>query len=202
MAVQPKADAIGLMGGTFDPVHNGHLAIINSFLQSGYLKRLIVVLTPNPPHKKGRQLTEYSHRLNMLKLALNNIPDLSISEIEKNLPTPSYTVNTVAYLKEKNPGKAIYLCIGEDSLHEFKTWYQWQRILEMCSLLVARRPGSQNSKESIPKDLQEHSVFIDHEPVKISSSRIRKKIMAGSDVSSILPDDVYRYIQKHNLYTN
>jgi len=202
MSGQPKAAAIGLLGGTFDPVHNGHLAIINSFLESGYLERLIVVLTPNPPHKKGLELTEFSHRLNMLNLALKNIPDLSVSEIENKLPAPSYTVNTVAYFKKKNPGKPIYLCIGEDSLQEFKNWYQWQHILEMCSLLVARRPGTRNSEEVIQEDLQEHSVFVDHDPVEISSSRIRKNIMAGSDVSSILPDEVQRYIQKHNLYTN
>lgn len=192
-----ESKTIGLFGGTFDPVHKGHLSIIRSFLNSGYIDFLIVMLTPDPPHKDTQDLTGYAHRLNMLQAVLKEIPNLSVSTVEKDLPAPSYTLNTVRFFSEKYPGHKLYLCLGEDSLQDFRTWHKWQDILDICFLLVAKRP---DSSAEVPENLRPYTKFVEHEPVDISSSEARKKIMAGMNVSDILPEEVITYIQKHNLY--
>lgn len=195
----PKS--VGLFGGTFDPVHNGHLSIINSYLESSLLDRLVVTLTPHPPHKPNRELTDYRHRLNMLQLALEGISRLQISTIEQKLPVPSYTINTLDWLHDEYSDAQLYLCIGEDSFKAFTSWHKWQKILDICTLMVARRPGTDKGKPKTSKELIAHTRFIDHEPVDISSSEVRKKIRGGININDILPAAVIAYIQQHNLYT-
>lgn len=195
----PKS--LGLLGGTFDPVHNGHISIIRSYLQSSLLDHLIVTLTPDPPHKQEDKLTEYSHRLQMLELALSEIQDLSISTIEKELPTPSYTVNTVHFYRDRYPDAELYLCLGEDSFKQFESWHRWQEILSLCALLVARRPGAEQMDSRHSEEAWSHTRFVDHEPIDISSSMLRKNIKNGRKVNDFLPAEVIAYIRKHNLYT-
>lgn len=191
---------IGLLGGSFDPVHNGHVAICRSFLNSKYIDNLYVILTPDPPHKDNRELTDYSHRLTMLQLALGNMDKLTVSDLENRLPKPSYTVNTVAHFKSKFPEEDLYLCIGEDSYKQFTDWYHWEEIIEYCRLLVARRPNS--DKKSVPKKLKNSANFIDHDEVAISSSDIRKRLKKGKQVGDYLPEAVLAYIHKEQLYQN
>lgn len=199
MPLAEEAKSIGLLGGTFDPVHKGHVGIINSFLQSGFLEHLVVLLTPKPPHKNGKEFAGYDHRLQMLKLALKGMAHVEISTIERELPDPSYTVNTINYFREQHPGLKLYLCLGEDSLKEFKSWYHWEEILQKCSLLVARRPDMQDT--NIPADLKQYADFVDHEPIDISSTEIRNRLKKGEAVTDKLPADVIAYIQQNNLYT-
>lgn len=192
------SQGIGLLGGSFDPVHNGHVSICRSYLNSKYVDRLFVVLTPEPPHKEDRELTAYSHRFKMLKLALGNFENLIISDIEQRLPKPSYTVNTVEHFKNKFPGHDLYLCIGEDSFLHFTNWYKWQQIIEKCMLLVAGRPNS--GDRELPKKLRSQARFIKHEEVEISSSNIREKLRNGEKVNQYLPVKVRDYIKNHQLY--
>ena len=195
----PSAEkGIGLMGGSFDPVHNGHLAICRSYLESSYIERLYVILTPDPPHKENRQLTDFNHRFKMLKMATCNMENLIVSDLEKNLPKPSYTVNTVLHFHKKYPEKDLYLCIGEDSFTQFTDWYHWEEILEHCTLLVAKRPETDH--EDIPEKLKDNAYFVDHEEIAISSSQIRKQLKLGKDVSQYLPESVLKYINKNDLY--
>lgn len=198
MASGPKG--IGLLGGSFDPVHNGHASIIHSFLNSEYIDRLFVILSPDPPHKEKQTLSDFSHRHEMLKLAFDGIEGLTITTIEKELPKPSYTVNTVAHFKNEIPDKPLYLCIGEDSYREFTNWHRWEDIIKLCKLLVARRPDT--DKNSLPDELKKRTLFIEHEAVDISSSTIRFKIKSGKDVSDLLPEKVNDYINNHHLYLN
>lgn len=191
---------IGILGGSFDPVHNGHLAIVESFLGSGYLSELWILLTPDPPHKPDQQLTDYPIRLEMLNAAFQGIDKVAIKEFEKQLPKPSYTLQTLQFIKEKYPSNKLYLCIGGDSLTHFKEWYKWESILNYCELLVARRPSSQEKK--LDSELGTKTTFVPHVPIEISSTEIREKVAAGEAISELVPTNVETLIKKYNLYQN
>jgi len=130
---------IGLFGGTFDPVHNGHVSIARSFMNSGVIDELWILLTPNPPHKKDGKQVQYSSRLAMLNNAFADLP-VTILTIENDLPKPSYTFQTIRHLKKEHPNYEFYFCMGEDSLAQFDTWKFFKEILEEANLLVAKRP--------------------------------------------------------------
>lgn len=193
------AERIGIFGGTFDPVHNGHLAIAESFLKSNHIDQLWVLLNPDPPHKKEEQFASYAARLQMLQAAFASMDEVMVSDLETTLPRPAYTVRTLRYLHDHYPGKTYYLCIGEDSLHTFPTWYEWREILTYCTLLVARRPVEQDP--SLPALVLEHTVFADHQPIKVSSSDIRKRLASGEPVDDLVPGPVRNIIEQQHLYT-
>ena len=196
-----STQAFGLLGGSFDPVHNGHIAISQSFLDSGYIDKLYIILSPDPPHKADRNFADFEHRFNMLKLAFDNPKNLLISKIENKLSKPSYTINTIEYFAEKYPDRELYLCIGEDSYNDFTNWHKWEEIVKRCTLLVAKRPDSGINAE-LPALLKAKAKFISHDPVDISSSSIREMIGEEEDVKEFLPEEVYSYIQGHQLYRN
>jgi len=198
MSTDPKG--IGLLGGSFDPVHNGHVAICRSYLNSIFIDKLYVILTPDPPHKGNRELTDFSHRFRMLNLALGGIENLSVSDVEKILSKPSYTVNTVKHFKKEFPDQNLDLCIGEDSYKQFTDWFHWEEIIEKCMLLVARRPRS--DEEDLPEKLRNSARFIEHEEIAISSSDIRNRLKNGKEVAGYLPEAVLHYIHKEQLYQN
>ncbi len=187
----------GLLGGTFDPVHNGHISIAKSFRESKYLNELWILLTPDPPHKSDHPVADFGTRLKMLKAAMSGYDNIQISDIEKKLPKPSYTVQTLSHLTNKYPGKNFYLCMGEDSLAGFKEWHKWQEILRYCKLLVAERPTGHAKFDSL---IEDHAFFISHEPIEISSTEIRRHITAGKDISQFVPGKVEDIIRKYNLY--
>lgn len=189
---------VGLMGGTFDPVHNGHVSIAKSFVESGLIDELWILLTPYPPHKKNEDHSDYSLRLEMLKNAFEGFSNLKISTIENKLPKPSYTVRTIRYFKKKHPDKRFYFCMGEDSLSQFHNWKKSDEILEECNLLVAHRPEA--THEDVDPEILSKVRFVDHEPVDISSTMIRKRLRAGKSISELVPDKVNEIIEKKNLY--
>ncbi|MEQ8525569.1 nicotinate (nicotinamide) nucleotide adenylyltransferase [Gracilimonas sp.] len=189
---------IGLFGGTFDPVHNGHLSIAHSFLESKLIDELWVLLTPYPPHKSQDQ-TDYDMRLLMLREAFSGIQNLSIKTIENELPKPSYSVQTIRYLKKKHPNQTYLYCMGEDSLAYFHTWKYYEEILEECELIVARRPGETHTE--VEDKILKRTHFVDHTPLDISSSEIRKKIARGSSISDQVPEEVVKVIEKEQLYS-
>ncbi|MFV1885026.1 MAG: nicotinate (nicotinamide) nucleotide adenylyltransferase [Balneola sp.] len=190
---------IGLFGGTFDPVHNGHLSIAKSFLKSGKIDQLWVLLTPFPPHKEDENHASYATRLNMLKVAFEEIEHVSILTIENELPKPSYSYNTVRYLIETNdPGYHFYFCIGEDNLAKFHTWKFHEKILDQVRLLVANRPGSDYSQ--VKNYILEKTTFVNHEPLDISSSEIKDKIHDSEELKKMIPWKVLGIIEQEALY--
>lgn len=186
---------VGIFGGSFDPVHNGHISVVKSFLKSGLIDELLVLLTPNPPHKNSEG-TDFEHRLKMLKLAFRGIEKAVVSDLERKLPSPSYTVQTIEYLQKKNPDTNYFYCLGEDSIKIFHTWHRYSEILERVPILVAERPGF--SSEGIDDDILERTIFVDHNPVDMSSTKVRNH--KNEDRFSNLPEIVKKYIHDHNLY--
>jgi len=187
---------VGIFGGSFDPVHKGHVSISESFLNSGLIDELLVLLTPAPPHKRDQNQAPYAHRLEMLKIAFGGIDDVQVSDIEQSLPKPSYTLQTIEHLRKTFPGRLFYLCLGEDSLSHFHEWYKYRQILKTVSLIVARRPDFDSS--SVDPEILERTIFTDHNPVDISSTQIR----AGQISKKVLPEKVAEYIRRHHLYTS
>lgn len=190
--------AVGLLGGSFDPVHKGHISIAESFLNSGYISKLWILLTPDPPHKTKQVLCDFEYRFKMLEKAFENFDNVEIKDIEKKLPKPSYTIRTLKHLADKYPDHKFYLCMGEDSVADFKNWKDWKEILYYCDLLVARRPVD----DAIELDpaVAEKTHFIDHEPIAISSTDIRERIEEGKDISGLIPEQVEDIICRAELY--
>ncbi len=191
---------IGIFGGTFDPVHNGHISIANSFLNSGEIDELWVFLNPDPPHKNRAPNESYSARFKLLQAAFESFNNVRISDLETTLPKPCYTINTVKKLRNLYPQHALFLCMGKDSYVSFKNWYKWSNILEYCHLLVADRPGVDHSAES--GDLLQHTTFVDHEPVKVSSTQIRKNIATGRSIDDLVPKQVASMIERKHFYSD
>lgn len=196
--MEHRKPGIGLLGGTYDPVHNGHISIAESFIGSDFLKELWILLTPDPPHKQHRPAAGFDERYRMLEAAFRNMPGVTVSDIEYRLPKPSYTVQTLSYLTEKYPYEQFYLCMGGDSLAGFTTWYKWREILRYCKLLVAERP---NGHEEVDTIIEHKADFVPHEPVEISSTEIRERIAEGKSVSEYIPEEVEQIIKENKLYT-
>ncbi len=187
---------MGIFGGSFDPVHKGHVSIAGAFLDSGIIDELLVLLTPKPPHKPDQNQASYAHRFEMLKLAFEGADRVRVSDLEQSLPQPSYTLQAIEYLRKNFPGTLFYLCLGEDSLASFHEWHRYRQILESVSLIVARRPGFDGS--SIDPEILERTIFVDHTPVDISSTQIR----SGKVSKETLPGKVVQYIRRHHLYAH
>ena len=190
---------IGLLGGTYDPVHKGHVAIAKSFVTSSFIDQLWILLTPSPPHKKERTFAAYHHRLAMLKSAFNQYEHICVSTIEKQIEPPQYSYKTVHHLLEKHPDVTFYICIGEDGYVSFDSWYKFENILERCELLVARRPGFRTDQQEHPL-IRNKAHFVEHEPVDVSSTDIRDKIKTGQKITGLVPGKVAHYIRNNQLY--
>ncbi len=190
--------SIGLFGGTFDPVHKGHVRIAESFKQSGLIEELWILLTPAPPHKTQKVHAPFNLRKKMLEAAFQDHVAIKISTVENTLPRPTYTIQTIEYLTRNYPACTFHLCIGEDSLVHFETWYRYKDILEHCDLIVASRPGF--DREEVDEVVKKQAHFVDHEPVDMSASQIRTLLENKQTVDNYLPARVYQIIEENSLY--
>lgn len=201
---------IGIFGGAFNPIHNGHLHLID--LLSDKIDKLIVIPTANPPHKSNVDLISGEHRINMLKLAIfenSNIePALSnkieISTIEFESEEKSYTYNTLKKLKAIYPNDNLFLFMGSDQLLNFHRWYMYKEIQELATIIAITR--NESEQEAFNDYLAEHKsdVFnadtVIANPVVVSSTEIRNKVKASEDISTLVPNEVEKYIKDNNLY--
>ncbi|MDX2320598.1 MAG: nicotinate-nucleotide adenylyltransferase [Moritella sp.] len=211
----PLTRAIGILGGTFDPIHYGHLRPCLDLLQQ--LNLAEVRLMPNhiPPHRAAPG-SNAQHRLTMAALAVENCDELSVDTRELNRSTPSYTIDTLIELAAENPTTSVYFLIGLDSLNSLHTWYRWQELLDYCHLVVSYRPNYELQLSPDVKKLFEQVQTTDVEvlqqqkqgrillwpttQLEISATRIRQLIKNQQNPQYLLPDNVLSYIQKNNLY--
>jgi len=212
-----EAQNIGLFGGTFDPVHQGHLSVALSVIDRYLLDNVIFIPAAFPPHKQP-PAASYVHRVAMLELALAGQPRLSISLLEAERQSPSYTLDTLKELGKRLGQRNFYLIIGADSFSQLHLWYGYTDVLGLTDLIVAARPGfSLNDCRSQVSALPGHYTFdgphqawrredgrrifyFADTQVRVSSSDIRNQIDRGKSVGKLVPANVLRYIYQHQLY--
>lgn len=194
---------IGILGGTFDPIHNAHIEIAKSALEQFELDKVMIMPTPNPPHKDKNRITGNFHRANMIKLAVKDIQGVEFSDFELNKTDVTYTADTLCMLKELHPENEYYFIVGSDSIASFMSWYRPDVILRYATLLAVKRDDESSllMDEKIQEinEKYETSVGIIHmESMDVSSSFIR--VNDYSSIKDMVPEAVYKYIVKNKLY--
>ncbi|MCC8073834.1 MAG: nicotinate (nicotinamide) nucleotide adenylyltransferase [Clostridiales bacterium] len=197
---------IGIFGGAFNPVHNGHLHLAKGYVKSLNLDKIIFVPTAVPPHKSADDLADFDDRLAMLELAAESFTNCEISTAENEREGKSYTYDTLKYFESLYPGSEFYLIIGADQFLTFDKWYKSNDILQMVTLCTAARKDDEERAKILDfsqklDGLEKSKFFLLDEPVfKVSSSQIRQMIMSGQDISNLVPEKVKKYISKKGLY--
>jgi len=212
----------GLLGGTFDPVHTGHLRCAEEVLEIFNLNRICFIPASKPPHKIDADITSFHHREQMITLAIEGNPVFTYSDVEKRREDKSYSVETVDHiLKKYMEDLELYFILGQDAFHAIHTWKDWERLLLLCNFVVMTRPGYEDRglKGILPSDFA--SQFIYDDKVKgfrgptghviyfrgvtfldISSSDIRQRASEGKSIKYLVPESVRHYIMKNSLYKN
>lgn len=193
---------IGILGGTFDPIHLGHLNIARAAAEQFKLNRVLFVPAKIPPHKEAVSvLASSKDRLEMVRLAISANSSFELCELEFNREGPSYTIDTLDVLKKEHLTDELFLIMGADSLPQIPTWKDPERIPGVAHLLVATRPGYPDPV--VTPELEGSVSFIQGELFDISASEIRKKIgEKEANLSDVLNPKVLQYIQEHQLYRN
>ena len=184
------------MGGTFDPIHIAHLALAEAAKERFNLDLVLFILSANPPHKSEAKITSAEERYNMVKLAVKDNPSFEACDIEIRRKGPSYTVLTIAELKERYKGAELYLIIGMDEAEAFTHWREYDTILKNSIVASAWRPGSHR-----PEDSSLPIIYFDAPAMDISSSSIREMISQGKSVRYLVADSVFDYIKEKGLYS-
>lgn len=199
-----QKERIGIFGGTFDPPHLGHLILSCEIHSQLKLDRLLWMLTPDPPHKQGREITPLAHRHRMVELAIEDNPHFELSLVEAERDGPHYSVETVEIIKERYPNADVIFLMGGDSLQELATWHRPDDFVRACDEIgVMRRPGDvldlaavDNAVAGLTSKLR----FVDAPLLEIASRQIRQRVREKRPCRYYLPAAVYEYIQREKLY--
>jgi nicotinate-nucleotide adenylyltransferase len=191
---------IGLFGGTFDPVHLGHLRAAENAREALLLDRVALVPSAVPPHR-GRPSTAAADRLEMARLAAATHPAFEAWDLELRRPGPSYTVDTVRSVREARPGDDIVLIVGADTWPEMISWREPERLFSMVEVGVAERPGSPLGEIGPPFPSSRPVRRVDGPALPISATAIRARVAAGGSVRYLVPEAVLQYIEGRRLYT-
>lgn len=195
---------LGILGGTFDPPHNGHLLIATEAQKRLQLAQVLFIPAKLPPHKLDEPISPLDMRVAMLERALRGKPSFVISMIEAQRPGPSYTVDTLRALRrDLSPSAEIFFIMGMDSLQNFATWHQPTEIVKLCKLAVMKRPGFEVDLDALEQQVpgvKASVVFIRAPEVDISASEIRERVRRGESLHDLVPPAVAEYIRKHHLY--
>lgn len=194
---------LGVLGGTFDPPHYGHLALAeNARVQIG-LNRVLFVLAGHPPHKPNRPIAPAHHRLAMVKAAIAGNPAFAISRVDLDRPGPHYTVDMLALLRQEHPEAELFFLLGGDSLEQLLTWRDPAGILIQAQLAVMNRPGYKPDLEAIEQllpGIRERTVRLDTPYLDLAASDLRRRAGLGLPLHYLVPPAVETYICQHNLY--
>jgi len=196
---------IGLFGGTFDPPHLGHLALSQAAQTGLDIDRLLWLLTPAPPHKRGRAITPLHHRLAMVEIALEGQP-FELSRLDIDRPAPHYALDTVSLLVKQVPEAKIIYLMGSDSLNDLPKWHQPQALISALHYVGVMRRHGENpdlaALERVLPGLTAKVRFVDAPPVAVSSSDIRHRVRSGESIDPLVPPGIAQYIHDHQLYTS
>ena len=210
---------IGILGGTFDPIHLAHLRVAEEVREACGLERVLFIPAAHPPHKEQSGSIPFSHRLAMVEAAVCDNPAFAVSDIEARRPGKSYSVQTLEILGKERPADEFYFIIGLDSFRDLASWRDYARLFELAHLVVAARPGvfPGDPRELLPVAIKErfcyndasrtlrhhggNSVFfVEETRLDISSTRIRQLVAAGRSIRYLVPPTVVDYISSHGLY--
>jgi nicotinate-nucleotide adenylyltransferase len=224
--VKAVLQRIGVYGGTFDPIHNGHLRVAAAILENFALDQLLFVPAFVPPHKRGQQISAAQHRYAMLALATAHETRMLISTIELEAPARPYTIETLGHLQVQYPGAQLFFVMGMDSFRDVTLWRAHEQLLTEFSVIVATRPGyraheqaTENMAAHLAPMLQSsvidlrgglqpataqlaapHTFITDYVAVDVSATRIRQAVQAGQNLGNLVPLTVADYIAKYRLY--
>lgn len=197
---------IGLYFGTYNPIHVGHLIIANHMAERDDMDQVWLVVTPQNPLKTNNNLLADYHRLALVKIAIDDNFNLRASDVEFNLPKPSYTVDTLAHLREQYPEHQFALIMGEDNLRTFHKWKNYEVILERHQIYVYPRPITlaelNNEVAPTKSEIHDHKnvIVTDSPMMQISSTIIRNNIQKGQSIQYLVTDPVRQYIDEMNFY--
>lgn len=183
-----------IFGGSFDPIHNGHVALARAVRDGGLADEVWFLVTPLNPHKQGCNLTDESERIVMVRLAIADEPCIEASDFEFNLPRPSYTINTLCALQETFPEREFLLLMGADNWQKIDKWYKGAEIVERFGIIVYPRGGE--VAPALPAGVK----WLQAPLYDISSTEIRCALSVGGDVSQWLHPDVVEYIKEKKMY--
>jgi nicotinate-nucleotide adenylyltransferase len=212
--------ALGIFGGTFDPIHRGHMAMARRAVERFGLDRLLLVPAWQPPHKTGRTLAAWRHRFAMAGLACQDLDRVHVSAVEKIRSGMSFTVETLEHFRGRvGPDAPIVFLMGSDSLAELPAWKDHARLLELAHILVAPRPGvernlalaalgpdlrrravTESEQEGPPAGPAGSILWLDWQPLDLSGSEIRRRLGAGEPIEDLVPPPVAAYILRHRIY--
>ena len=218
MKEKGKKRRIGLFGGTFNPIHLGHLRGAEEIWQAFQLEEVIFIPSSVPPHKVTEKIIDARHRLEMVRLAISNNPHFSTSDFELSRPGRSFSIDTIRFFQERQKA-TLFFILGGDAFAEIETWKDFQDLFSLCHFIVMTRPGSQKSMSPSPfpealipdfghapgeKAWIHHSgsrvYFEEISFLDISSTKVRELIEKGGSVKYLVPVEVEAYIQKHGFY--
>lgn len=200
-----KHKKVGILGGTFDPIHTGHLMLAESAYESFDLDYVLIMPNGNPPHKPGCVNATMEQRIHMAELAVEDNPHLIVSDFEKNSSAYHYTYETLEILKKENPDTNYYFILGGDSLEQFHTWKEPQRICAQCCILAAVRDNMdiealKKCAEALKKLYHAHIELLKTPNIDIASHTIRERIENHQSIKYYVPASVEAYIQEQGLY--
>lgn len=188
---------IGLFFGSFNPIHNGHLIIASHIANYSSLQKIWLVVSPQNPLKKNSSLLNANHRKHLIDLSIEDEIKLLSSNIEFKLPQPSYTIDTLTYLREEYPQHEFSVIMGSDSFSNIKRWKSYEVLLKDYPLIIYQRPGFAIKKEMVT----EHIDVMDAPLLEISSTVIRKMIREKKSIRFLVPDIVMEEIERQQYYS-
>lgn len=189
---------IGLFFGSFNPIHTGHLIIAQHLLNSTDLEKIWLVVSPHNPLKEKASLARDNDRLYMAQIAVEDHPNITVSNIEFSLPQPSYTIDTLTHLREKYPQHDFALIMGADNVISLPKWKNYELLLDKYKVYIYQRSGS--ALVDVPLAKHPALIFIETPLLDLSSTLIRSLIKAGKSVRYMVPDKVYEELQLTQLY--
>ncbi len=193
-------DRLGLFGGSFDPIHLGHIRPVLAAVDALELDRVMYLPTAQPPHKPNRKFAPALCRFAMVELALLGENRLQVSPFELQADGPTYTIDTLKHFQ--SPSRELFLLIGGDSFLELETWRSWRDLFEFSTLVVLARPGFQrDAPKAVEAMAGDHRVeWIEHELVEVSSTEVRAAVANGGGTGLLVPEPVLDYCSKYSLY--